>query len=271
MIDEDRPTDLLYVAALGAEAVNFSGISRDRMFAAIEALELADPSESDRWGAFVPGRGVRKASDPADAEILERAESRLRVLGARYFADEAERRAFHMIVSVVRGLGIVEDEEIGRWYSEFIVAEEPVAADGGRYTGLYGVAGLKLGRFVRMIAPPKQRYRGLRVNLVEVFDHAIAIRWHHIRPEPDYNGERVWPSDETDGLVAEGGSDASLTDDVGTDYGPSLGGTSWTRWSDGSIVGHGIEVRTPAPPPGATQLTYRKYGLEITLPVTRDD
>ena len=41
-----------------------------------------------------------------------------------------------MIVSVVHGLQLVEDEEIGRWYSELIMPEKSAAAD-GEFAGCY--------------------------------------------------------------------------------------------------------------------------------------
>jgi hypothetical protein len=269
MREVENPADLLYLAALGEDVVGFGGFGRDRMFVAIEALKLAEPAASDRWAAFVPEHGVRKSSDPTDAAIVERAESRLRELGVQYFGDPSARREFQMIVSVVRGLQLVEDEEIGRWYSELIAPEKSAAAD-GEFAGLHVVPDPSLGRFVRLIAPPVQRYRGLRINTIEVFERAVAIRWHHIKPEPDYDGKRQWPSDESEALVSDLALDSELIDDVGTEYGPSTGETSWTRWEDGSIVGHGIEVRFPAPPPAAKRLTYRQGELELLIPIEND-
>ena len=132
---------------------------------------------------------------------------------------------------------------------------------------LHVVPDPSLGRFERLIAPPVQRYRGLRINTIEVFERAVAIRWHHIKPEPDYDGKRQWPSDEREALVSDLALDSELIDDVGTEYGPSTGETSWTRWEDGSIVGHGIEVRFPGAAAAAKRLTYRQGELELLIPI----
>ncbi|MGH2959087.1 MAG: hypothetical protein ACRDKE_05740 [Solirubrobacterales bacterium] len=270
MIDENRPTDLLYVAALGADIVNYAGISRDRMFAAIEALKLADPAESDRWASLVPERGVRKSFDSSDAAIVARAEAKLRELGRRYESNDAAQREFHMIVSALRGLELVEEAQIARWYDELIVREEPAPSVDGTFTRLYGLTGLELGRFVRLIAPPVERRRGLRINTIEVFEQAIAIRWNHVAPEAGYDGTLAWPSDESEEIVSEIDLDASLTDDVGTDYGPEFGGSSSSRSEDGAVVSQGVDVRSPAAPSAATLLTYRRSGFDLAIPIGHD-
>jgi hypothetical protein len=270
MIDRDRPTDPLYVAALGADVVNYGGINRDGMFAAIEALKLADPSESERWAAFVPERGVRKSFDSSDVAIVERAESKLRDLGARYLSDQDAQREFHSIVSALRGLELVEEQQLGRWYSELIIRNDPEPEVSSRSTRLHALSGLRLGPFVRLVPPPSGRRRGFRINTIELFEEAIAIRWHHIKPEPDYDGTLSWPRDESEELPAEIEFDAGLTDDLGTEYDPATGGSSWSRWDDGSIVGHGIDVRSPAPPPDASLLTYSPAGFDIEIPIGQD-
>lgn len=267
MLVDDRSNDLPFLIAVGGAWIGGPNPGWDQAVALIRALEIADDQEIERWAKFAA------ADDPlaeqvgvrTRAEVIERFEARLRDLGKTAEDDEAHMRLFHALVHEARNIELVDHERIRHWFDHFIVrAPDPDASKGTLRVSLGG-SDTELGTIERSIAPPRERKRGLRVDAIEIYEGGLVIRWQHLRPERSYSGELSWPADEVESILSPLPHQLEISDDCGTDFSFSTGGSRGGRTDDGAALSFGTSIYEVRPDPGASRLLIKSAELHFEV------
>lgn len=163
-------------------------------------------------------------------------------------------------LQALQALNVVPGREIAEWYHDLSSrvrhpARDPAAEDAVRRASSIGQA--VPGQLERVIAGPVRISDDMCVASLEIYEEAIAVRWHYATHDGRFPAER-----------GMGRTHIEIRDDVGTEYfGRGAGATRLDRAEtpEGSVSGR--DLFAPAPPAGAGVLTIgiRGESCDIAL------
>jgi hypothetical protein len=216
---------------------------RDRFAAADRPFSRVELDDALRERLYAYLGGLTRAASLADGDV------------------DGSLQRLDVVLRVFRQVGLIDDDELGWWLG--LPGIQPAAGWVPRLASPSG-----LGPFVRSVAGPPLRRRGLRVISVDLFEHGLYVRLHLGRNGRDEDGGlTALPDDDGEGgpLVSPR-FELLLRDDLGTLYrGGGRGGGGRSGHVDGPLSFHVERAFAPAVPPGARALSL--YADDLRIPV----
>lgn len=231
------------VADLLAALVDADEMSPDDADAWLARFRLAD---ADR-GEFIP-----ELADRAGA-VVERS---LAEAGARWLTAQ-------QVISAVAALGAVPPETSHEWYRRLgALAPPPPPAQPTYERALRRRAAVAAaavaGELERVIAGPVKLGPAMQVTSIEIYEGALALRWHYNADDARFPPTLDW-----------GGVHLQVEDEIGTEYiGHGGGASRLDRHEEDFAAVSGRDVFVPAPPPGAPGLLIEYDGNQGRLQLT---
>jgi hypothetical protein len=163
-------------------------------------------------------------------------------------------------LQALQSLNAVPGSELAAWYRELSTRvqyppRDPAVEEAMRRSAAVGQ--LVPGEMERVLAGPFHLSPDMTVTSLEIYEGAIAVRWHYITRDGRFPPER-----------GMGRTHVEIRDDVGTEYiGRGAGATRLDRAEtpEGSVSGR--DLSAPAPPADAAVLTVsmRDDSCDIAL------
>lgn len=237
---------------------------------ALVGIGVASEEEAGRWRTrFREAMG--KVSEAAvDREVRDRAHAYVGELLARIPRDRAAglnaSTEFQDVLNALRHVEVFSEHELTVWFDrldERLGRSEAPARDDREPPST-------LSELRRVVVGPPERRGGVRAIGFEIYDDAVALRWHLARLAPDAEGHVAALPDEVEGAeAARRAREPSFTlhDDCDTPYRMLSGGAGSAGSSSGSLVWSGDTIFTPTVPAAARRLwaATEPFRFEVAL------
>lgn len=236
------------------------------------ALGLLDEAEARVWrGRFA---AEASASQARDRRTAQDAHDRV----ARYLSERIERLPprsaggleaswpLQSLLNDFQHMGLLSEREMDRLFDRLgdrLDAGESRRQDEPEVDCL-------CAELRRVLVGPPERHAGVRITSFEIYDDAIALRWHMVRLAPDESGTIPSLPDEVeapDAALRAREAHFALQDDLGTDYRFQSGGGGGGNGRFSHRVRTGTETFTPSVPARASRLwaVHADYRFEVPL------
>jgi hypothetical protein len=213
---------------------------------ALAAIGLLDGSEVAAWRErFEEVRGHEEVV--VDAALRERAERYLESLLLDSPPEDEGPDPLASALQVLEEIGVLGEEESGRWLERAYAAED---ADDDEDDDDDDWPAFDERELRRVLLGPSEETGGFRVTSVELYSQGVVVRW-------SARGGEVGGAEPEPDLV--------LSDDMGTVYEPTGGGSA----GGGSELTRGEAEFVPAVPDEASRLVVRGPGGPVTLELGR--
>ena len=240
--------------------------------AGLSALGLLDDAEArvwrERFAAEASGtrardwRPAQEVHDRVVRYLIERIER----LPSRSAGGFDASWPLQSLLNDFRHMGVLAEREMDRLFDRLgdrLDAGEPRRQDEPEVDCL-------CAELRRVLVGPPERHAGVRITCFEIYDDAVALRWHMVRLAPDESGTIPSLPDEVEGAEAALRAREphfALHDDLGTDYCFQSGGGGGGDGRFSHRVRTGTEMFAPSVPPAASRLwaVHGEYRFEVPL------
>jgi len=238
--------------------------------AGLSALGLLDEAEArvwrERFAAEASSTRDRRLAQEVRDHVVHYLTERIERLPPRRVGGLDASWPLQRLLNDFRHMGVLSEREMDRLFDRLgdrLDSGEPRRQDEAEVDCL-------CAELRRVLVGPPERHAGVRVTSFEIYDDAVALRWHMVRLAPDESGTIPSLPDEVEG--AAGALRArephfALHDDLGTDYRFQSGGGGGGDGRFSHRVRTGTEMFAPSVPPGASRLwaVHREHRFEVPL------
>jgi hypothetical protein len=213
----------------------------DLLAALVDADEMS-PDDADAWLARF------RIADADGGEVVPDLADRAQTVVERSLSEASDRwLTAQQVISAVAALGAVPPEKSHEWYrrlGSLAPAPHGHQADERELRRPAAVAAAHVGELQRVIAGPVKLGASMQVTSAEIYEGAVALRWHYNADDARFPPTLDW-----------GGVHFRVEDELGTEYiGRGAGASRLDRHEGEDAAVSGRDVFIPAPPPGASEL-----------------